>query len=181
MALSAAHAAESSQRELPGGKRAGEELLDHIEQRPGAPVSRTAEGLLRTALKWLPAEHRGRYAEEFGAEQRKLSKPLRQVLYALRQMRHVLQLRAALLNPDQPSRLHRAACWILASEWRTWGLLGPLMACAIVNVFLQQGWGSAFFTIPAVVAFYVGVEWLRGRWDVEVKRRSHPGRNSASE
>ncbi|MEO3861968.1 hypothetical protein [Acrocarpospora sp. B8E8] len=36
---------------------------------------------------------------------------------------------------------------------------------------LQQGWGSAFFTLPGVVAFYAGVEWLRHRWGVEVARR----------
>ncbi|SDI30790.1 hypothetical protein [Nonomuraea jiangxiensis] len=65
--------------------------------------------------------------------------------------------------------------WVLTSDWRTWGLLGPLLAFAIVNVFLQQGWGSASFTIPAVMAFYAGVEWLRKRWGVEVepRRRDH--------
>lgn len=54
----------------------------------------------------------------------------------------------------------------MASEWRTWGLLGPLLGAAAVNVHLSQGWGSAFFTLPSIAAFYAGVEWLRKRWNI---------------
>ncbi|SPL89486.1 unnamed protein product [[Actinomadura] parvosata subsp. kistnae] len=53
------------------------------------------------------------------------------------------------------------------------------MAVALVNVFLQQGWGSAFYTFPAVVAFYAGVEWLRKHFGVEVKPWKR-NRNSSS-
>ncbi len=68
----------------------------------------------------------------------------------------------------------RPMCWVLASDLRTWGMLGPVMAIAIANVHAEQGWGSAFFTLPGVVAFYAGVEWLRHRWGIEVKRGRRP-------
>jgi hypothetical protein len=42
---------------------------------------------------------------------------------------------------------------------------------AFVNVVEEQGWGSAFFAVPTMVTFYVGVEWLRKRWEVKVKSR----------
>lgn len=157
---------------MPGGRRA-------------SAASRLTESLLALELQLLPTQHRARYAEEFHAElhdlaQARATKAL-QFLYALQQLRRVWQLRAALQAPYHPRlhRLHRLACWILSSDWRTWGLLGPLMAFAIVNVFLQQGWGSAFFTIPAIVAFYAGVEWLRSRWSVKVKP-GRRGRNSTA-
>ncbi|MGW6499307.1 hypothetical protein [Nonomuraea angiospora] len=151
--------------------------------KPFAPASQPARRLIDIEIRLLPAAYRQRYAEELLSELHDLTQAransLSQLLYVFRQLRRVWQLRAALQAPGQARfhRLHRAACWILASDWRTWVLLGPLMAFAIVNVFLQQGWGSAFFTIPAIVAFYAGVEWLRKRWGVEVKpwRRSRKG------
>ncbi|MEU5863475.1 hypothetical protein ABZ815_20060 [Nonomuraea sp. NPDC047529] len=145
--------------------------------KPFAPASHSARLLINIEIRLLPAAYRKRYAEELLSELHDLTQAkvnlLSQLLYVFRQLRQVWQLRAALQAPGQARfhRLYRAACWILASDWRTWVLLGPLMAFAIVNVFLQQGWGSAFFTIPTVVAFYAGVEWLRSRWDVKVKAR----------
>ncbi|MER6505927.1 hypothetical protein ABT158_03900 [Nonomuraea sp. NPDC001636] len=149
-------------------------------------AERVAWRLLVQATCLLPHEHRGRFFEEFQSELLAMAEarvPLtRRLLYMACQMRHIVQLRTVLQFPLDPpfSGLRRAACWILASDWRTWGLLGPLMAFAIVNVFLQQGWGSAFFTIPAVVAFYAGTEWLRSRWGVSVKPRKR-GRNTTVE
>ncbi|TMR97518.1 hypothetical protein [Nonomuraea basaltis] len=150
-------------------------------------TSYTAEWLILKIIQQVPPRHRARYAEEFWTELRELamantSRPF-QILYAVQQLSQVRQLRAALQALDQSRfyRLRRMACWILASDWRTWGFLGPLMAFAIVNVHLRQGWGSAFFTIPGVVAFYAGVEWLRKRWVVEFKRRGRSRERSSSE
>ncbi|QYC37934.1 hypothetical protein Nocox_01500 [Nonomuraea coxensis DSM 45129] len=140
-------------------------------------VSRVSEHLIRVELWLLPDRYRARFANEFCGELQALAeaKATRalQVMYALQQLRRVCQLRAALRAPDQPRfyRTYRLMCWILAAESRTWGLLGPLMAFAIVNVFLEQGWGSAFYTLPAVVAVNAGVERLRKHWGVKVKAR----------
>ncbi|GAA1010712.1 hypothetical protein Aple_029940 [Acrocarpospora pleiomorpha] len=140
-------------------------------------VARSAELLVDTLTRLLPAHHRGRYTEELHTELYDLAEAkatrLMQVIYAVHQLRRVYQLRAALLDPDKPRfhRFHRAAFWILASQWRTWGLLSPPMVAAAFNVFLMQGWGSAFYTLPGIVAFYAGVEWLRTRWEVPPRRR----------
>lgn len=148
------------------------------------PVPRSAERLIHLETWLLPTRDRGRYSEELRAELHDLAQAKATtavlVLYALQQLGRVWQLRAALQAPDRPRlfRLHRLACWILASDVRTWGLLGPLMTLAIINVHLQQGWGSAFYTLTSVVGFYVGVEALRKRWGVTVKRRERPGKDS---
>ncbi|MBB5081393.1 hypothetical protein [Nonomuraea endophytica] len=148
-------------------------------------TSRIAGLLIELNVLLLPCQHRTRYRREFQAELRNLSDAeadrRSRVMYAVRQLSHVWALRASLLAPGEPRifRSYRLACWILRSEWRTWGLLGPLMALAAVNVFLQQGWGSIFWALPGVVTFYASVEWLRKRWGVSVKRRSQTGSSSS--
>jgi hypothetical protein len=138
-------------------------------------IPRLARRAIYIEARILPHKHRSRYIEELQAELYDLAHAratkIMLVLYALQQLRRAWQLRAALEAPNLARfhKLHRTACWILASDWRTWGLLGPLMAFAVVNVHLQQGWGSALFTTPSIVVFYAGVEWLRKRWGVEVK------------
>ncbi|MFG2076996.1 hypothetical protein [Nonomuraea maritima] len=145
-------------------------------ERPSVAIARPAAHLVRLIARLLPAQHRTRYQEELRAELYELAQAkattLLLVLYSLQQLRRVWQLRAALQTPDRPRffRLHRLACHILATDTRTWGVLGPLMALALVNVFQEQGWGSALYTIPGVVLFYAGVEELRKRWNVKVKR-----------
>lgn len=152
-----------------------------------AATSRSAEHLVARMMRLLPAQHRGRYAEELNAELYDLAQAkatgAMQVIYALQQLGRVWELRAALRAPDQSRfrRLHRVACWALASEWRTWGLLGPLLAFGVINVNLSQGWGSALFTLPGIVSFYAGVEWLRRRWGVEVKRRNKAAGDQSNE
>ncbi|WP_271215882.1 hypothetical protein [Streptosporangium carneum] len=129
-------------------------------------------------MRLLPAQHRSRFTEELKAELYDLAQAkatgAMQIMYALQQLGRVWELRIALQAPDQPRfyRLYQAACWVLTSDWRTWGLLGPLLAFGVINVNLSQGWGSALFTLPGIVGFYAGIEWLRKRWGVEVKRRS---------
>ncbi|MFI6182504.1 hypothetical protein ACIA8R_43745 [Nonomuraea sp. NPDC051191] len=146
-------------------------------------VPESVERLICWQITLLPIPQRTRYAEELRAELHDLTQAgatkAMLFLYAFQQITHVVALRAAIQSPSRPRlyRLHKTACWMLASDWRTWGLLGPVMAVALVNVLLQQGWGSAFYTIPAVVAFYAGVEWLRNRWGVSVKARRR-GRKS---
>ncbi|WP_371778331.1 hypothetical protein [Streptosporangium subroseum] len=145
-------------------------------------VAQPADRLIDATMRLLPAQHRSRYKDEFSAELYALAQANAtrsiQVIYAMQQLSRVLQLRASLRAPNEsPSyRLRRVACWVLASEIRTWGLLGPVMVAAVINVTLSQGWGSAFYTMPGVVAFYWGVEWLRTHWDIEVKRRTDRGR-----
>lgn len=146
-----------------------------------ANMAAMAQKFIAGMVLLLPAAYRSRYREELYAELHDLAEAkatrAMQVLYVFQQLRRVWQFRAALQAPDRPyfHRLYRLACWILTSEWRTWGLLGPLMAFAVVNVHLSQGWGSAFFTLPGVVAFYAGVEWLRKRWGVTVKTWKRSG------
>ncbi|MEU1879616.1 hypothetical protein ABZ470_20070 [Streptosporangium sp. NPDC020072] len=148
-----------------------------VAEKKAVPISRSAEHMVSLMMKLLPAVRRDRYAEEFNAELYDLAelKSTRtvQVVYALRQFGRVWQLREALLRPDRPRfhRLRRIACWVLASDWLTWSLLGPPLAFGVINVHLSQGWGSALFTLPGVAGFYAGVEWLRKRWGIEVKRR----------
>ncbi|MGW0807549.1 hypothetical protein [Nonomuraea sp. NPDC002799] len=162
-----------------------ETAVEQPHRRPRMTVSRVGERLLSMELRLLPAGHRSRFSDEFRAELQALAEANAseslQVMYSFQQIRRVWQLRAALRAPHRPRlhRLHRLACWMLASDRRTWGTLGPLMAFAAVNVQVKQGWGSAFFTIPSVVAFYAGVEWLREHWNVEVERRGRSPKNSA--
>ncbi|MEU8275030.1 hypothetical protein ACFYOK_08430 [Microbispora bryophytorum] len=140
-------------------------------------VAPVAQRLVTLTMVALPRMHRERYAEELRAELWDLAgaKATRsmQVLYAVQQLRRVWQLRNELRAPGRRrlDLLIRVVCWVLASDWRTWGVLIPLMVAALSNVIESQGWGSAFYTLPAVVGFYAGVEWLRRRWNVTVKRR----------
>ncbi len=65
----------------------------------------------------------------------------------------------------------KAAGWVLASNRRTWCLLGSLLVLPAVNVYQWQGWGAVVFTLPAVASFHSGVKWLRRRWGIEVRPR----------
>ena len=37
----------------------------------------------------------------------------------------------------------------------------PILALGVWDVYLNQGWGSAFFVIPGVVSVYAGLVWLK--------------------
>ena len=63
---------------------------------------------------------------------------------------------------DDP-KWRSAARWVLASEWRTWALLAPALAAALIDVLVRQGWGSAVLSVPGAVGFYALVRYLRGR------------------
>ncbi|AQZ62651.1 unnamed protein product [[Actinomadura] parvosata subsp. kistnae] len=145
-----------------------------------ANVARPAVVLVDALTRLLPARHRSRYAEELHAELYELANAKAtssaQVIYSVHQLRRVLELRMALSGRVRLYHVRRAASWVLASEWRTWTLLGPFMVAAAYNVYWVQGWGSAFYSIPCMVGFYAGVEWLRKRWHVTVKRRRRPPR-----
>jgi hypothetical protein len=69
--------------------------------------SRSAIGLTKLAASVLPASDRDRYAEEFRAELQDLAQSgaghLRQLLYGLRQIRGILQMRYALRSPRRKS------------------------------------------------------------------------------
>jgi hypothetical protein len=69
--------------------------------------SRSAIGLTKFAASVLPASDRDRYAEEFRAELQDLAQSgaghLRQLLYGLRQIRGILQMRYALRSPRRKS------------------------------------------------------------------------------
>jgi hypothetical protein len=72
-----------------------------------ATRSRAARGLAKMAACLPPASERDRYAEEFSAELYYLAQSgagrLRQLLYSLRQIRKVLQVRSALRSPRRES------------------------------------------------------------------------------
>ncbi|MER7128616.1 hypothetical protein [Streptosporangium saharense] len=70
---------------------------------------------------------------------------------------------------DLGTLLLRAACWVLASNHRTWWPLGAVLTFAAVDIHLSQGWGSAFYTLPTIAAFHLGVEHLRRRWNIPRK------------
>ncbi|GLX02120.1 hypothetical protein Misp02_62060 [Microtetraspora sp. NBRC 16547] len=97
-----------------------------------------------------------------------------QVLYALHQFARVWQLRRELQAPGRRriEVLRRWACWVLASEARTWIPLGAVTIAAFHNVAVEQGWGSALLAAPTICLFYGGVQWLRKRWGVTVKDRN---------
>lgn len=76
---------------------------------------------------------------------------------------------------DLGGLLVKAARWVLASNRRTWWPLAPLLTFAAVNIHLSQGWGSAFYTLPTIVGFHLGVEWLRHRWGIELKPKPSAG------
>ncbi|MCA2229649.1 hypothetical protein [Nonomuraea aurantiaca] len=143
-----------------------------IAMRPGG-VSRSAAGLLKVGLQIVPSADRERYREELLADLHDIASgrapKLAQLRYAINQVLHALPLRLSLRHPTRYVRdiAFRLTYWILSSDFRTWGLLGPFLGWGIVNIHLQQGWGSALFTLPGVVAFYAGIEWLRKRWRVK--------------
>ncbi|MGJ6960364.1 hypothetical protein ACSDR0_00525 [Streptosporangium sp. G11] len=140
-------------------------------------VAVLAGQLVDLATQVLPAAHRRRYAEELRAELWDLAvakaTPSMQVLYAIHQLGRVWQLRYELQAPGRRrvEVLRQAACWVLASQAWTWGLIGFLTVAALFDVVVQQGPGSAFFAVPTLVGFHAGVEWLRKRWNVEVRRQ----------
>ncbi|GGK90426.1 hypothetical protein Ppa06_57970 [Planomonospora parontospora subsp. parontospora] len=97
-----------------------------------------------------------------------------QVLYAVQQLRRVWQLRGELQAPGwwcPADRLYQATCWVLKSQARTWGLIGIITVLGLLDVVVRQGPGSALFSLPALAAFHLGVEWARKRLGVTVKGR----------
>ncbi|MFI6886777.1 hypothetical protein [Streptosporangium canum] len=154
-----------------------ESTADLREAPINVTVTPLAGELIDLAMRVLPPVHRKRYVEELRAELWDLAaaKATRsmQVLYAVQQLRRVWQLRRELKAPDRSRAelLHQAACWVLASQVRTWGLIGFLTIAALFDVVVQQGPGSAFFAVPTLVGLHSGVEWLRKRWAVEIRGR----------
>ncbi|MER6171341.1 hypothetical protein [Streptosporangium sp. NPDC001681] len=149
-----------------------------IEAPTRVTVAPLAQKLVDLTMRALPVAHRRRYIEELRAElwdlAAKKATPSMQVLYAIQQLGRVWQLRCELHAPGHRrfEVLHQAVCWVLASQARTWGLIGFVTITALFDVVLQQGPGSAFFAVPTLVGFHSGVEWLRKRWNVTVESRS---------
>lgn len=132
--------------------------LRHVSRRVGATVSLTlAVRIGGRARRWQ--------AEDWRAN---LSESPQQLYYSLDLLRAAVRMRLY----DLGGLLIKVACWILASNFRTWGLLGPTLAYGLVDVTLEQGLGSAIYTVPSIVAISLGVEWLRHRWGVNRRPRS---------
>lgn len=143
-----------------------------------APVARSAERLVDVVMRLLPAQHRSRYTEEFKAELYDLAQAKAtatvQVVYALQQLSRVWRLREALLTPDRPRfhRLHRTACWVLATETRTWTPLTGLLLWGGAETALDTGPGTAILLVAGSGAvLQAGVTWGRNRLGVEVRQR----------
>ncbi|MEV8636529.1 hypothetical protein AB0395_33265 [Streptosporangium sp. NPDC051023] len=133
-----------------------------VARRKGAAVS------LALAV-WIGGRSRRWQAEDWQAALIESPRPIR---YSLGLVVAATRMRLY----DLGGGLVKAARWVLASNRRTWWPLGSLLVFAAVNIHLSQGWGSAFYTLPTIVAFHLGVEWLRHRWGIEVKpKRSVEG------
>ncbi|MFI6534174.1 hypothetical protein ACIBHY_17065 [Nonomuraea sp. NPDC050547] len=78
---------------------------------------------------------------------------------------------------DVGSWARRQLCKLLISEFRTWGVLVPILVLAFSDVIKSEGWGVAVFTIPTVVVIYEGVAWLRKRWGVHVRHSDRSDRS----
>ncbi|GLX92933.1 hypothetical protein [Herbidospora sp. NBRC 101105] len=164
-------------------KPSRELLLDDLRARFPRPtkVHPTATRLIRLQMTLLPRVHRSRYEEEIGAELESLAEVRAtralQMVYAAQQLRRVWQLRAALQAPDRPRfyRMHRAACWMLTSQFRTWApVLGLLLGGGIETVGDTGPWAAVTFIVLSGSGYALVVERLRARWGVEVKRRRRP-------
>lgn len=143
-------------------------------------VVRLAKRLVACSMLALPREHRRRYAEELHGELHDLAQARAtssmQVYYALRQFTRIWQLRRALESPHKRrfEALYHSTCWVLSSEIRTWLAIGFVTLAALIDVVVEQGWGSAVLAAPTAWAFYHGACWLRKRLDIAVigKRES---------
>ncbi|MBB4917335.1 hypothetical protein [Streptosporangium saharense] len=113
---------------------------------------------------WINGRSRSWQAEDWRAALTESPRPSR---YGLGLVAAAVQMRLY----DLGGLLVRSARWVLASNRRTWWPLGPLLVFAAVNVHRSQGWGSAFYTLPTIIGFHIGVEWLRHRWEITVKPR----------
>ena len=143
-----------------------------------APVAHLAERLVDVVMRLLPARHRGRYAEEFKAELHGLAQAKAtstvQVVYMLQQLGRVWKTRESLLRPALPRfhRLHRTACWVLATETRTWTPLTGLLLWGGIETTLDTGLGAAILTVVGAGAvFQAGVTWGRNLLGVEAQQR----------
>ncbi len=138
----------------------------------------SAQRLVNLMMGILPAAHRSRYGEEFSAELGELARARAgrfiQLLYAVQQLSRIWKLRDALRVSDRSRsrRLHRTACWVLASDARTWGPLAILMTWGGLDTLHDTGLGAAIFAVAGVGAvFQMAVTWARGHLGVKVRRR----------
>ncbi|MBB5626364.1 hypothetical protein BJ981_002063 [Sphaerisporangium krabiense] len=136
-------------------------------------VTPNAQRLANLTARMLPAAHRGRYVEELQAElwdlaSARATKSM-QLLYAFQQLGRVWQLRRELLVPGRcrGEVLLRWASWVLESDVRTWIPLSAIVILALINVVIEQGWGSAFLAAPTAWVFHKGVQRLRTRWGIQ--------------
>ncbi|MFF4416666.1 hypothetical protein ACFYY8_29435 [Streptosporangium sp. NPDC001559] len=133
------------------------------------PLQQRGAAIALTLAVWIGGPSQRWRAEDWLAAITESSRP---ICYGLGLV--VAAIRIRLHNLGE--LLMVSARWVLASNWRTWGPLGSMMIFAAVNVYRSQGWGSVFYTLPTIISFNVGVEWLRHRWGIEVKpKRSAEG------
>ncbi|MBB6557276.1 hypothetical protein [Nonomuraea rubra] len=149
--------------------------LDALRQRDKtSPVARKASTIVNLTMHVLPARHRSRYGEEILSELHELAKAKAtgsmQIYYALRQLSRIWALRRTLANPAAHplEPLIRATCWALSSEIRTWLVIGTVTLSALIDVVMEQGWGSALLAVPTAWVFHRGACWLRTKLDITV-------------
>ncbi|MFD0883286.1 hypothetical protein ACFQ08_01755 [Streptosporangium algeriense] len=120
---------------------------------------------------WIGGQKRRWWAEDWRAAITESPRPIR---YGFGLVVAAARMRLY----DLGGLLVKVARWVLTSNQRTWWPLGSLLAFAIVNIYLAEGWGSAVCTLPSIVGFHAGVKWLRRQWGIEVKsKRSTEGPN----
>lgn len=141
-------------------------LVDRRSELPDA-FRRVGATVSLALAVWIGGRARRWQAEDWRANLVLSPHPVR---YSLDLLRAAVRMRLY----DLGGLLMRIACWVLASDLRTWGLLGPILGTGFIDITLEQGWGSALFTIPGVVGIALGVEWLRHRWGV----KRHPRKDT---
>ncbi|MER7367052.1 hypothetical protein [Nonomuraea wenchangensis] len=119
-----------------------------------------ALGLLEMAVL-IAGPNRQFRAAEWLTDLRECASPLK---YAWSLVGASLRMRLA----DVAGLGKRAACWLLCSQARTWGLLIPLMVAALDQVRQSQGWGTAVWTVFTVSAVVDLVDRIRTFWNVPV-------------
>ncbi|SDL73744.1 hypothetical protein SAMN05421874_12843 [Nonomuraea maritima] len=151
------------------------ENVQPVSDKPRVEVARPATRMVKLALFMLPHAHRERYDEEAHSELYDLARAKAtasmQVYHALRYGIRMVQLRSALKDPARRSwePVLQVTCWILATEFRTWLIIGSVTTAALINVVAEQGWGSAVLAAPTAWMFHHGARWLRKRLGLSLK------------
>lgn len=113
---------------------------------------------------WIGGCRRRWQAEDWQAALTKSPRPIR---YSLGLVVAATRMRLY----DLGGLLVKAACWVLATETRTWAPLTGLLLWGGAETTLDTGLGAAILTVVGAGAvFHTGVTWGRKQLGVKVRR-----------